>query len=443
MYVCVLLPATGGPGEWGRVGRSLLSHNRHTMSIARLASCVSVADIGHVSMRFRQTCGMWMRLDRKKVRRADAVIVRRRMTLAWPEHAPKDSTASPPSSRLGAHPYLALSKLADVLASLDLSHLADLLQHESVSSLHAQLRNGRPHFLQYLKSSGVSNLAERQRLANGLSRLARTGQTSPPPKPTGWGNEWPYPPDDGNHWESLQRVTNGAAAKRDAAETLQRPGHKMSDWSSSSFRTVDPLALSAAGLHDAAAIVAAGQLTHSPDDAAAALFSTEELVSYAINEASPRCAPTPTPFDPNPTVTLGKSACGALVKCMTTAARPLEVHSSPPEPGGTVLILSPDRAALWPSPPPSLHVLPAVMGKNLPDAIQGQMQAKARQARHCHVRWGFRGACGRPEGTGGEGSCDVGGAWVVHGVAWKATTVVAPGASNLVSDFHQTAATKR
>ena len=247
-----------------------------------------------------------------------------------------------------------------MLSSLDLSHLVDVLHGEDIRSLQYQLKNGRPYILQYLKSKGVSNLVERQRLTNGLSRLARTGQASPPPKPTG-----PAPWDgvivsDGSECISLEMM----ASKKNMADTMQ---HQLG-----SDRAADAEALAAAGLHDAAALAAAGLLPPWKRAAAVTLLSNGGTRGHPWSErtySSPKAVDTrQLVVDP--------------VDLPLAYRAPPNADSPPPlRPGGAVLILSPDRAMLWQSPPAALHILPAVMGATLPPHEWVEMQSKARQVR--------------------------------------------------------------
>mmetsp|Transcript_69279 Transcript_69279/g.115148 ORF Transcript_69279/g.115148 Transcript_69279/m.115148 type:complete len:602 (+) Transcript_69279:220-2025(+) len=67
-----------------------------------------------------------------------------------------------------------MQDLAATLESLDLLHLEDALKCEGLDSLKSKLRESRPGFLQHLKQCGISKLAERQKLANGIAKLQRS-----------------------------------------------------------------------------------------------------------------------------------------------------------------------------------------------------------------------------------------------------------------------------
>ena len=66
--------------------------------------------------------------------------------------------------------------LATLLDEIGLGHLEQLLCGESLSICLLRLSEGRPAFLRYLKDLGVSQLTERQRLANKLGRALREGR---------------------------------------------------------------------------------------------------------------------------------------------------------------------------------------------------------------------------------------------------------------------------
>ena len=65
------------------------------------------------------------------------------------------------------------SELLSVLRVTSLSHLAPALVAHSLSDSLQEVARDRVAFMVFLRESGVSNLAERQKLANVLSRLAR------------------------------------------------------------------------------------------------------------------------------------------------------------------------------------------------------------------------------------------------------------------------------
>jgi hypothetical protein len=70
------------------------------------------------------------------------------------------------------------STLADILAELELSHLADVLAEPALKAegMHQMCRRAaddRVGFLQELKDCGVANLAQRQKLTNKLTKLAK------------------------------------------------------------------------------------------------------------------------------------------------------------------------------------------------------------------------------------------------------------------------------
>jgi len=69
---------------------------------------------------------------------------------------------------------------ASLLTTLKLAHLSDSLAGESLESLMEQLQAGRPSLLSHLKAKGVSKLADRQTLTNGLSRAVREERIGAP-----------------------------------------------------------------------------------------------------------------------------------------------------------------------------------------------------------------------------------------------------------------------
>ena len=73
----------------------------------------------------------------------------------------------------------AASALRTFLAKAGLSHLAHVLSGETVSGWLARLESDRPAFLGRLQRLGVKRLAERQAIANGLSRAKRDGTLTP------------------------------------------------------------------------------------------------------------------------------------------------------------------------------------------------------------------------------------------------------------------------
>ena len=76
--------------------------------------------------------------------------------------------------------------MAAVLTELGLGHLSESLSNETFETCAVALQKDRPAFLAHLKQLGVTRLADRQKLANSISRLLRTeshmpGASEPPP----------------------------------------------------------------------------------------------------------------------------------------------------------------------------------------------------------------------------------------------------------------------
>ena len=97
-----------------------------------------------------------------------------------PTSGEPSAPVAPPAPRQPSTPTPASSSvihsLATLLDEIGLGHLEQLLCGESLSICLLRLSEGRPAFLRYLKDLGVSQLTERQRLANKLGRALREGR---------------------------------------------------------------------------------------------------------------------------------------------------------------------------------------------------------------------------------------------------------------------------